>query len=289
MEISYYPGCSLGSTAKEYQSSAEAVCEQLDIELIEIEDWNCCGALEVSSLNPTLSLALPARNLKIASQTSHKLVVACNACLNNLQTVQDKLSGNEELRQKITGILDYEFHKMEISHLLDLIWNEVGLESIEERVERPLNGLKTVSYYGCLSVRPSRILKSDDPDDPTRLDEIVSILGGEPLEFNSKTKCCGGVLLMTYRDTAKKLTEQILTEASQRGAQCILVTCPLCHMTLETLTNKVKTDANGQKIPILFFTQLMGLSFGIEPKKLGLNKNLVSPEPVINSIGKPGR
>jgi heterodisulfide reductase subunit B len=136
-----------------------------------------------------------------------------------------------------------------------------------------------------LSVRPSKIMKSDDPDNPTHLDEIVSILGGEPLEFTSKTKCCGGGILMTYRDTALRLTEQILTEASQRGAQCILVTCPLCHMTLETLTNKVKTGPNGHKIPVLYFTQLIGLSFGVEPKKLGLHKNLVSPEAVINSIG----
>jgi len=285
MEISYYPGCSLESSAKEYQLSAETVCEQLGIELVEIEDWNCCGALEVSSLNSTLSLALVARNLKIASERSDKLVVACNACLNNLLAVQHKLSSNGELKQKISGILNYEFREIEIKHLLDLIWNEVGLENIGESVKKELKGLKTVSYYGCLSVRPSKIIKSDDPDNPTHLDEIVSILGGEPLEFTSKTKCCGGGLLMTYRDTALKLTEQILTEAGQRGAQCILVTCPLCHMTLETLTNKVKTGPNRPKIPILYFTQLMGLSFGIEPKKLGLHKNLISPEAVINSIG----
>lgn len=285
MEVSYYPGCSLESSAKEYQLSAEIVCEKLGIELVEIDDWNCCGALEVSSLNSTLALALPARNLKIASERSDKLVVACNACLNNLLTIQHKLSRNDELRQKISSILNYEFREIEIKHLLDLIWNEVGLENIGETVEKPLNGLKTVSYYGCLSVRPSKIIKSDDPDNPTHIDEIVSILGGEPLEFTSKTKCCGGGLLMTYRDTAKKLTEQILIEANQRGAQCILVTCPLCHMTLETLTNKVKTGPDKRKIPILYFTQLMGLSFGIEPKKLGLHKNLVSPETVINLIG----
>ncbi len=285
MDISYYPGCSLESTAKEYQLSAEMVFEQLGIELIEIDDWNCCGALEVSSLNSTLSLALPARNLRIASGISDKLAIACNACLNNLLTVQHKLYSNKELKQKIGRILNFEFRKMEIIHLLDLMWNEVGIENIGEKVEKQLNGLKTVSYYGCLSVRPSKIVKSDDPDNPTHLDEIVSVLGGEPLEFTSKTKCSGGGLLMTYRDTALKLTEQILTEANKRGAQCILVTCPLCHMTLETLTGKVKTGQNHHKIPILYFTQLIGLSFGIEPKKLGLNKNLVSPEVVVNIIG----
>lgn len=284
MEISYYPGCSLESSAKEYQMSAEETCKQLGIELVEIEDWNCCGALEVSSLNPTLALALPARNLKIASERSDKLVVACNACLNNLLTVQYKLSSNENLKQMINRILNYEFREIEILHLLDLIWNEVGLENIGESVKKQLNGLKTVSYYGCLSVRPSKILKSDDPDNPTHIDEIVSALGGEPLEFTSKTKCCGGGLLMTYRDIALKLTEQILAEAGQRGAQCILVACPLCHMTLETLTSKAKTGPDKHKIPILYFTQLMGLSFGIESKKLGLHKNLVSPESVINSI-----
>lgn len=284
MEFSYYPGCSLESSAKEYQLSAEAVCKQLGIELVEIDDWNCCGALEVSSLNPTLALALSARNLRIAAEQSDKLVVACNACLNNLLTVQHKLSRSEELKHKINEILNYEFREIEIQHLLDLLWNQVGLENIGESVKKQLNGLKTVSYYGCLSVRPSKIIKSDDPDNPTHIDEIVSVLGGEPLEFTSKTKCCGGGVLMTYRNIALKLTEQILTEANQRGAQCILVTCPLCHMTLESLTNKVKTGSNGRKIPVLYFTQLMGLSFGIEPKKLGLHKNLVSPEPVISLI-----
>ncbi len=284
MQIAYYPGCSLESTAKEYQKSAEIVCQQLGIDLIEINDWNCCGALEVSSLNSIMSLALPARNLGLASERHDKLVVACNACLNNLLRAQHKISTNNELRDRISRMLDYEFREIEIKHLLDLIWSEVGLEKIEEHAKKPLNGLKTASYYGCLSVRPSKIIKSDDPENPTYMDEIVSVLGGKPLEFTSKTKCCGGGLLMTYRDIALKLTEQILTEASQRGAQCILVTCPLCHMTLETLTDKVKTRMNRHKIPVLYFPQLMGLTFGIEPKKLGLQRNLVSPESVINAI-----
>ncbi len=272
------------STAEEYDMSSRIVCKQLGIELVEIEDWNCCGALEVSSLDSALSLALPARNLKIVSNASDKLAVACNACLNNLIAVQHKLSTDEELRQKISRILDYEFREIEVVHLLDLLWNEVGLEKIGERAERPLNGLKTVSYYGCLSLRPSKIIRSDDPDNPTRIDEIVAILGGEPLEFVGKTKCCGGGLLMTYRDVALKLTEQILTEASQRGAQCIVVTCPLCHMTLETLSDKIKTVPDRHKVPVLFFTQLIGLSFGVDTRKLGLHRNLISPEPVINSI-----
>jgi heterodisulfide reductase subunit B len=282
--ISYYPGCSLKSTAKEYQMSAKTVCKHLGMELVEIEDWNCCGALEVSSLNSTLALALVARNLKITSEKSDKLAVACNACLNNLLLVQHKLSSNEEMKQKISEMLNYEFRNIEIKHILDLLWQDVGLDIIGKNVKKELDGLKTVSYYGCLSVRPSKIMKSDDPDDPTRLDEIVSILGGKPLEFTSKTKCCGGGILMTYRDKAFKMTEEILTEAGERGAQCILTACPLCQMTLETVSQKVNAGSNGEKIPILYFTQLMGLSFGIEPKKLGLQKNLVSPEPIIKAL-----
>ena len=284
MEFSYYPGCSLESSAKEYQISAEMICKKLGIELVEIDNWNCCGALEVSSLNSTAALALSARNLKIASQKSDRLVVACNSCFNNLMNVQHKLSQSDDLRQQMNKMLGYEFREIKIEHLLDLIWNEVGLQKIGDAVERQLNGLKTVSYYGCLSVRPSKIIKSDDPDNPTRIDQIVSVLGGEPLEFTSKTKCCGGGVLMTYRDTSIKLTKEILAEASQRGAQCIIVTCPLCHMTLETLSNKVK--ANGRKIPVLFFTQLIGLSFGIEPGKLGLNRNLISSKAVVDSVAK---
>lgn len=285
MEISYYPGCSLQSSAKEYKLSTELICKQLGIELIEIDDWNCCGALEVSSLNSTLALSLVARNLKITSLQSAKLAVSCNACLNNLLSVQHKLSTNKELRQKINKILNCEFREIEIKHILDLLWTNVGLEKIEENAKKDLKGLKTVSYYGCLSVRPSNIMKSDDPDNPIRLDRIVSILGGEPLEFTNKTKCCGGGILMTYRDKAMKMGEQILTEAGERGAACILTACPLCQLALETVSQKVNAGRDGHKIPILYFTQLIGLAFGIEPNKLGLNRNLVSPEAVIKFIG----
>ena len=281
MEILYYPGCSLETSAKEYNMSAKEVCKALGIELVELNDWNCCGALEVASLNPTLAAVLPARNLKIASDHSDKLVVTCNACLNNLIKAQHQILQDKELREKIGKILNYEFREIQIKHILEILMIDVGLQKIEEAVKEPLNGLKTVSYYGCLMVRPSKIMHSDDPDDPKNIDEIVSALGGTPLEFTGKTKCCGGGLLMTYRQSAIELTKQILTEAAQRGAQCILVTCPLCQMTLESLSGKAK---NAKNIPILYFTQLMGLSFGIEPKKIGLDKNMVSPAPVINFL-----
>ncbi len=285
VRISYYPGCSLESSAKEYQLSANAVCERLDIELVEIEDWNCCGALEVSSLNPLLSLALPARNLKIASEESDKLVVTCNACLNNLVKVQWRLSQNGELRRRINQLLNYNFRELEIKHLLDLFLSDIGLQKIKERVQKPLKELKTVSYYGCLIVRPSKILNFDDPDDPELLDRLVLNLGGEPLEFFGKTKCCGGGLLMTDQKTPFELTKEIIAEAKEREAQCITVTCPLCHMALETLQHKVMAKIDSKReIPILYFTQLIGLSFGIPPKELGLHKNMISAKPVIDFV-----
>ncbi len=285
MEISYYPGCSLESSAKEYQSSTNAVCQRLGVDLVEIQDWNCCGALEVSSLNPLLSLALPARNLKIASEESDKLVVTCNACLNNLVKVQWRLSRNGELKNKINQLLNYDFREIEIKHLLDLILNDIGLEKVKEHVQRPLKGLKTVSYYGCLIVRPSKILNFDDPDDPESLDKLVSNLGGDPLEFFGKTKCCGGGLLMTHQNMAFELTKEIVVEAEERGAQCIIVTCPLCHMALETLQNKIMAKMDSKReIPILYFTQLMGLSFGIPPKELGLHKNMIPTNSVIDFV-----
>lgn len=285
MKVAYFPGCSLETTAKEYQLSANAVCQRLDIELAEIEDWNCCGALEVSSLNPLLSVVLPARNLKIASEKSDKLVVSCNACLNNLVKVQWKLSSNVELRNKVSQLLNAEPREIQIKHLLDLVLNDIGLEKIREHVKEPLKGLKTVSYLGCLIVRPSRILNFDDPDDPESLDKLVLTLGAEPLEFFSKTKCCGGGLLMTHESIAFDLTKEIVQEAQERGAQCIVVTCPLCHMTLENLQKKINAKIHGKhEIPVLYFTQLMGLSFGIPPKELGLHKHLISARPVVDFV-----
>lgn len=285
MKVSYYPGCSLETSAKEYQMSAKAVCERLEIELIELEDWNCCGALEVSSMNPILSLALPARNLKIAAENSSILTVACNACLNNLAKVQWKLRNDGELMKEVTKLVDCEFSELKIKHLLDLVLNDIGLERVKECVQRPLQGLKTVSYYGCLIVRPSKILGFDDPDDPESLDKLVQTLGGDPLEFFSKTKCCGGGLLMTHEDIALQLTKEIITEANEREAQCIITTCPLCNMALETLQHKaMEKIENKREIPVLYFTQLMGLSFGIPPKELGLTKNMISTRRLVDSI-----
>ncbi|MFH1448918.1 MAG: CoB--CoM heterodisulfide reductase iron-sulfur subunit B family protein [bacterium] len=287
MTIGYYPGCTLHSTAKEYELSTKAVFANLDAELEELKDWNCCGAVEASSVNPLLALSLSARNVAIAAKDWTKIVVPCPACLSNLLKVEDELMAHPEIKPKLEDIIGQEIpeNKLEIKHPLDIIINDIGLDKIKERIKKPLAGLKVAAYYGCLLVRPSRITQFDNPEDPKSLGEIITALGAENLNFPYKTKCCGGSLLMTNEDLTIQMTKNILLSAKDIGAQCIVTVCSMCQMALETLYAKVESASNVKlDIPVVYFTQLIGLAFGFEPKKLGLHKNLVCAEKLVSAV-----
>lgn len=281
MPIGYYPGCTLHSTAKEYDLSTKAIFRSLEAELQELADWNCCGAVEASSLSPLLSLALSARNVAIAAKDYPQIVIPCPACLLNLRKVGDELKSHPELKPKLEDIIGEELpvNKLKIKHPLDIIINDIGLDRVKEKVKKPLDGLKVAAYYGCLLIRPSRITQFDNPEDPQSLGGIVTALGAENLPFPYKTKCCGGSLLMTNEDLTLEMTKNILTSARDIGAQGIVTGCPMCQMALETLSSKIEAeDKLALDMPVVYFTQLMGLAFGFGPKELGLDKNLVSPE-----------
>ena len=287
MKIGYYPGCTLHSTAKEYDLSTKAVFGHLDSEIEELRDWNCCGAVEASSINPLLALALSARNVAIAAKTTSKVVVPCPACLLNLLRVEDEVAAHPELKPKLEDIIGQEISgdKLEIRHPLDIIINDIGLDKIKEKVKKPLVGLKVAAYYGCLLVRPSRITQFDNPEDPQSLGKVVAALGAENLSFPYKTECCGGSLLMTNEDLTLQMTENILISAKEIGAQCIVTGCSMCQMALETLYSKIEAKYKVTlDMSLVYFTQLMGLAFGFSPKKLGLHKNLVSAKRLIQAI-----
>lgn len=287
MTRGYYPGCTLHSTAKEYELSTKAVFASLDAELEELKDWNCCGAVEASSVNPLLALSLSARNVAIAAKDYTEIVVPCPACLSNLLKVGDEIHSHPEMKIKLENIIGQEIpeDKLKIKHPLDIIINDIGLDKIKERIKKPLTGLKVAAYYGCLLIRPSRRTQFDNPENPKSLGEIVTALGAENLNFPYKAKCCGGSLLMTNEDLTIQMTKNILISAKNIGAQCLVTVCSMCQMALETLYAKVESASNVRlDIPVVYFTQLIGLAFGFEPKKLGLDKNLVCADKLVSAV-----
>ncbi|MFC2047414.1 CoB--CoM heterodisulfide reductase iron-sulfur subunit B family protein, partial [Chloroflexota bacterium] len=241
MNISYYPGCSLDGTAKEYGASIQAVAKLLDIEFKELEDWNCCGSSSAHATNDTLAISLPARNLVIASKTGLDLVVPCAACFQRLKTTEKKLLAGEALG----GISGEYKGGFKIQYLTDFFWEATSRKQLKEKVKESLNGLNIVCYYGCLSVRPPKITDASNPEDPQAMDDIMKSLGADIRNWSYKTDCCGGSLMFTRPDIGKKLTAKILDMAVEARAECIVVGCPICQMNLDSRQGEI-TRETGQ-------------------------------------------
>lgn len=282
MKYSYYPGCSLHSSAKEYDDSTKAVCKALDIELVEIPDWNCCGAIDaVYSYEPEYSIALAARNLALAEKMQSDIITVCSACFFTLGRTNKLFKENTEVRAKINEALSsvglsYSGN-VKVRNLLEVLLTDVGLEKIKAKVKVPLGSLNVASYYGCLLVRPVDLAHFDDPEHPTRMDELVESLGASKVDYYSKTKCCGASMAMTDEKVMLELSKKILLDAKTAGANVMITACPLCQFNLDAKQKDIESEFKLKiDLPILYFTQLMGLAFGIDNKELGLNKNVVS-------------
>ncbi len=277
MRLSYYPGCSLHATAKEYGLSTRAVCEALGIELVEIPDWCCCGASSAHSVNRTLSIALPARNIAAAQGDGLDIVVPCAACFGNMRKADAALRENEELRHQIEGLVSFQYSgKLQVLHLLDVICNRVGLEAVRQRVVKDLAGLKVAPYYGCLLVRPPEVCGFDDAENPTTLDNLLGAIGAEPVKWSYKTECCGASLALIQPEIVEKLAGEITEMALEAGASCIATACPLCSTNLET-----RQKAN---LPVFYFTELLGLAFGLDGCDKWLKMHLVGTEPALEAL-----
>jgi heterodisulfide reductase subunit B len=278
MKYTYYPGCSLEATAKEYNLSTRAVMSELGAEFEELEDWTCCGASAVETISYLLALALPARNLALAEQGKGNIqfVASCTACYVNHRKVEERVRETPDLLDTINEALSVEglayTGKAKVRHLLDVIANDVGPEAIAGRVKRPLVGLRVAPYYGCQTVRPYSPF--DDPEQPESMDRVLAALGAQVYPNPMKAQCCGGTLLTTKREVGIKLVSNLL-EAVE-GADCIATVCPMCQMNLDAYQGQVSQKLGRPvSIPILYLTQLLGLAFGLPEKQLGLGYNIV--------------
>jgi heterodisulfide reductase subunit B len=285
MRYAYYPGCSLHSTASDFQQSIDSVFKKLAVELTEVEDWTCCGASAAHATDLMLPVVLPAKDLVKVEKMGLEVVVPCAACYNRLRTANHKVRENPDLRKKVKEILQADFQgSAKVRHISDVVVNEYGLEAIGKLLQKNLGGMKVVCYYGCLSARPQKIVGFDDPVYPSYLDRLTRTLGGEPIEWPLKTECCGGSFSVSRKDIVLKLTRDLLGMAKDLGAEAVVADCPLCQFNLDFRQEEVEKEYGVRLgLPVFYFTQLLGICLGLSEEALGLKKLNVNPFGLLES------
>jgi heterodisulfide reductase subunit B len=314
----FYPGCTLHSTGVEFGISTEMVCEALDLEMVEIADWNCCGASSAHSMDPTLFLALPARNLALAQEVSlsdpslpsgqapavpsgqapavpsgSSLAIPCAACYSRLAAADLALKQDGAFRARMESVLGFVYQgRVRPRNLLDIFANDLSREVLTAQVKRPLEGLKVVAYYGCLLIRPPEYTGGwDDPEHPQTMDYIVDLMGAEAVPWSYGVDCCGGSLTLNRSDVVVHLVDKLARAAHEAGADALVTACPMCMANVDgrqryrggpPLPRPPKPDY--EPMPIFYFTELMALAYG-RPLKKVLAKHLVDPRPLLSRLG----
>ena len=283
MKYLYFPGCSLKGTGKAYEESLLAVFRALGIELREIEDWNCCGATAYMSVDEVKSYALAGRNLALAEREDLDVIAPCSACYLVLNKTQKSLQDHPDIRRKVVGALqaaglDYK-GKVKVRHPLDVLVNDVGLDEIARRIKTPLKGKKFAPYYGCQIVRP--FASFDDQYNPVTMDKLLRATGAECVTYPLKTRCCGGSLTGTLPEVGVRLAYILVKEAKKRGAEAMVTVCPLCQFNLDGYQDQIARKYEAVDIPIVYFTQVLGLAMGLPASELGLKRGIVSTAAVL--------
>ena len=287
MKYAFYPGCSLESTAWDFDKSARAVCREAGIELQDIPNWVCCGSTPAHSSNASLALALPVMNLLKAKPMGLPVVTACASCYSRLRTANHIIRTDPEERERVERVVGAPYDgDVEVRHLLDILLNDYGLERLRAKVVQPLRGLRAASYYGCLLTRPPEIVAFDNAEHPTCMDELLRAAGAEPVEWPFKTECCGAGLSISRSEVVARLAHRLISMARSAGAQCIAVACPLCETNLD-LRQADARKAHGDipETPIFYITQLLGLAMGLSPEDVGLDALMVNAKPLLAETG----
>jgi heterodisulfide reductase subunit B len=276
MRLGYYPGCSLLGSSREFDESVRSLMKALGVELVEVPDWSCCGASSAHILDHRLSLALPARVLGLAEQAGLGEVLApCAACSNRLMSTQKELEAHPELRAEIEAITGLPCSgKVRILNILEV------LDRLADRIEvQTPFARKVACYYGCLLVRPARVVDFDRVEEPLSMDRLLEKAGATPLDWAFKTECCGAAFSVARTEVVAGLCGRIVKDAVRRGAEALVVACPLCHSNLDLRRPEINAELGGeQKIPVLFVTQAIGLAMGLAPEDLGLQRHMVPVE-----------
>jgi heterodisulfide reductase subunit B len=287
LNYSYYPGCSLHASAKEYDESTRGLFRALDIGLKEVPDWCCCGATPAHNVDELLSLSLCAKNLELSEQVEGDLAVACAACFSRLKVAQHKLADHPETRKQVEYALDAPLAvEKPVKHLLEILASDFGLDRLAAAVKKPLTGLKVASYYGCLLTRPPGVPQLDCAEAPTIMERVIAAAGAEPVDWSHRLECCGANFTLSRPGVVLKLSGDILASARRAGADCVMVACPLCHGNLDIRQQEIE-EASGERygMPVFYMTQLLALAVGVSSRQLGLDSMIVNPMPLLKEKG----
>jgi heterodisulfide reductase subunit B len=278
-DVTYYPGCSLHGTAREYDESFRGVSELLDVTLHELEDWTCCGSTSAHCSDEALAVALPVRNLRIAQKYDRQMVVPCVACYSRFKAAEAGAKAHPEYLP-----LPYEA-KVSVLYALDFFCDAAMIEELKAKIVAPLKGLKVACYYGCLAVRPPELTGVKQYENPGHMDRLMEMLGAEAVPWSYKTDCCGASLVMTRTDIVVNLSQRILSMALEAGADCIVTGCTMCHANLDTRQAGLPAEGGRNGIPVLYFTEAMGLAMGHKETRKWLGRHVTDPVKLLSDKG----
>lgn len=290
MKLSYFPGCTLKNFGKNFEDSALCALKSLDVDVQELDRWNCCGTVFSLTTDDLIHHIAPVRNLiRTREQDSHKLMTMCAMCFNTLKRSNRRVQENPEDLDTINDLMYREEIKyegdVEVVHLLEILKNDISFQTISQKVTRPLKDLKVASYYGCYLVRPEEI-GFDDAENPVILEELTAMLGATPVDFPFKVECCGAYQTVDKPEVVADRTEQILSSARKQGAELVAVSCPLCAFNLDQRQKEtVAKYPEFKNIPVVYFTQLLALALGCPEESLRFDLHYIDPKPVLKDKG----
>lgn len=289
MKLAYYPGCVAQESGKELDMATRWVAKRVGIDLVDFPSFSCCGSGFIDEANSVLNTALNARNLAIAEKAGLDLLTVCSTCQGMLTLANRRLE-DPKVREKVDGALKQinvsYAGKTKVTHLLDVLVTQIGVEKIRPLVRRPLKGLKVGAFYGCHLLRPSKEMGSESAEEPHGFEDLIAALGAEPVMYRGRVMCCGFPILFVKEPTANRIAATQIDDARAHGAHAMATPCPLCHISLDSFQNKAeKVVGHDLDMPIFHLPQLVGLALGATPEELGLPRHLVSTDAALAKIG----
>lgn len=289
MRVAYYPGCAAQESAHEADHSTRLIAPLIGLELIDIPTLSCCGAGSLSEADPDIELAINARNLAIVEGKGLDLLTICSTCYMNISRKNQMLTNEQSERLRINGVIGRIGHRyngnVKIFHLLWYLVGEFGIERLRGMVRRPLKGIKVAPFYGCHILRPVDIHQLDDPKDPSSLERLIIALGGEPVSYGGRIRCCGLHIMLPAEEVALKMMGNHLSCAKERGAELVVTPCTLCHISLDMYQARAEDVIDERlNLPVLHLPQLIGLALGLSPGELKLSRHLVSLETLMEKV-----
>jgi succinate dehydrogenase / fumarate reductase cytochrome b subunit len=289
MRYAYYPGCVAKGNCPELNQSTRAIAPLLGLELVELKEAPCTGSGVINSQNPVLADTYNAKTLAMAEELGLSLLTICSTCVGCLRKSNRRLKADGSYREQVNTVLEpggRSYHgNVDVTHLLYVILQEVGVEKLRSLVKRPLSRLKVAPFYGCYILRPAEVMGIDDPAHPTSLDRVIEALGAQPVDYAGKSRCCGFPVALENEPASMRMAGRHIGQAKDNGADCMVTPCPLCHMNLDLQQPKAsKVVERELNMPVLHLPQLVGLALGVDPRQLGLGKHIVSTAPVLQKV-----